>query len=160
MESTRPSHPNAEAIGRFYTAFQKRDPDGMIAEYHAQVRFSDPVFQDLQGDRARGMWRMLAERAKDIVLEFRDVDADDTMGGAHWEARYTFSATGRKVHNVIEARFGFHEGKIIEHVDSFDLWRWASMALGPTGKLLGWAPFVQNGIRKRALEGLDAFMAR
>jgi hypothetical protein len=34
------------------------------------------------------------------------------------------------------------------------------MALGPSGKLLGWAPFVQNGIRKRALEGLDAFIAR
>ncbi len=153
-------HPNAEAITRFYTAFARRDAEGMAAEYHADVRFSDPVFQDLRGDRARAMWRMLAGRAKDIALEFRDVEADDATGRAHWEARYTFSATGRKVHNVIDARFVFKDGKILEHIDTFDLWRWAGMALGPSGKLLGWAPFVQKGIRKRAIEGLDAFLAR
>jgi ketosteroid isomerase-like protein len=156
-------HPNAASITRFYTCFSKRDAEGMTAEYHRDVRFSDPVFQDLRGDRARAMWRMLTGRAKDMVLEFRDVEvdgADPTRGRAHWEARYTFSATGRKVHNVIDARFTFRDGKIADHVDTFDLWRWAGMALGPSGKLLGWAPFVQNGIRRRAVEGLDAFMAR
>lgn len=64
------------------------------------------------------------------------------------------------MHNVIDARFTFRDGKIIRHVDTFDLHRWSGMALGLTGKLLGWLPPVQNGIRKKALQGLDAFIAR
>ena len=39
-------------------------------------------------------------------------------------ATYTFSATGRTVVNRIRARFDFRDGKIVRHVDSFDLWRW------------------------------------
>jgi hypothetical protein len=64
------------------------------------------------------------------------------------------------VHNVIDARFTFRDGKIIRHVDTFDLYRWAGMALGFKGKLLGWLPPVQNGIRKKAAEGLDAYLAK
>jgi hypothetical protein len=105
------------------------------------------------------MWRMLAARVKDFRLEFRDVDADARAGRAHWEAWYTFSATGLPVHNVIDARFAFLDGKIQEHRDTFDLWRWAGMALGTKGKLLGWAPFVQGAIRKQAARGLDEWMA-
>lgn len=152
------THPNEELITRFYTSFQKRDAEGMCAAYHADVTFSDPVFVDLRGARARGMWRMLVERAKDIRLEFRDVTADDLTGSAHWEAWYTFSATGAKVHNVIDARFTFEGGLVKDHRDSFDLWRWASQALGAKGKLLGWAPPVQGAIRKNAQKGLDAWM--
>lgn len=64
------------------------------------------------------------------------------------------------MHNVIDARFTFRDGKIIRHVDSFDLHRWAAMALGPAGRLLGWLPPFQNGIRKKAAAGLDAYMAK
>jgi hypothetical protein len=95
-----------------------------------------------------------------LTVEYSGVSADDTTGRAHWEARYDFSATGRKVHNVIDARFEFADGKIIRHADTFDLWRWAGMALGPKGKLLGWLPPVQNAIRKTAMKGLDAFEAK
>jgi len=153
-------HPHAELVTRFYTSFAKRDPEGMLAAYHPDVTFSDPVFVDLHGDRARGMWRMLAARAKDIELEFRDVEADDAMGRAHWEARYTFSATGRRVHNVIEARFAFEGGLIKDHRDTFDLWRWSSQAFGLSGKLLGWSPLAKAAIRKNAARGLDEWMAR
>lgn len=150
-------HPNARLIETFYTSFQKRDAEGMVACYHPDVRFSDPVFHELVGARACAMWRMLCGRAKELEIEFRDVQADDRTGSAHWEARYLFSATGRKVHNVIEAKFELRDGKIVRHVDTFDLWRWAGMALGPRGKLLGWLPPVQRAIHAKAIAGLDEF---
>ena len=150
-------HPNALLIETFYTAFQKRDAEGMVACYHPDVRFSDPVFHELQGARAGAMWRMLCARAKDLEVEFRDVRADDRTGSAHWEARYLYSATGRNVHNVIDAKFEFRDDKIVRHADTFDLWRWAGMALGAKGKLLGWLPPVQQAIHKKALGGLEQF---
>ena len=85
---------------------------------------------------------------------------DGTTGSAHWDADYTFSVTGRRVHNAIDARFTFSGGKIVEHVDTFDLWCWMGMALGLKGKLVGWAPFAHNVLRKTAARGLDAWIEK
>ena len=142
-----------EIIESFYRAFQRRDAEAMAALYRDDVRFSDPAFGPLTGEHARNMWRMLAERASDLELEFRDV----TDSTAHWEARYTFSQTGRKVHNIIDARFEFKDGKIARHDDVFDFWRWSRQALGVPGLILGWSPMLQNAVRKKALAGLAAF---
>lgn len=154
------THPNSQLLETFYEAFARRDGEAMAACYAPDVQFSDPVFPDLRGPRAGNMWRMLTERAADFELTFRDVTADDRTGRAHWEATYTFSATGRRVHNVIDATFEFRDGKIVRHADRFDLWKWAGMALGLKGKLLGWAPPVQGAIRKLARRGLDAYEAK
>lgn len=151
-------HPNAELIAKFYTSFKNRDALGMAACYHPDVEFSDEVFPDLKGTRAGAMWQMLCERGKDLKIEFRDVVADDNTGRAHWEAWYTFSVTGRRVHNIIEARFEFHDGRIIRHRDTFDFWDWASQALGPKGWLLGWSSMVKKRVRAQAAENLEAFM--
>ena len=153
------NHPNAELITRFYRAFQQLDAEGMAACYADDVCFSDPVFQDLRGDEAVDMWRMLAARAQDFSLTFDQVQADDRQGSAHWVATYLFSQTGNTVVNRIEARFVFRDGKIVEHRDHFDLWRWARQALGLKGLLLGWAPPVQNAIRRQAGKGLRQFRA-
>jgi ketosteroid isomerase-like protein len=153
-------HPNAQLLTDFYAAFGRHDAEGMVACYAKDVAFSDPVFTDLHGDEARAMWRMLCERAKDLRLEASGIEADDTGGKAHWEAWYTFSATGAKVHNVIDAKFTFADGKVTVHRDSFDLRRWAAQALGLKGKLLGWLPPVQNAIRKQADAGLRAWMKK
>jgi ketosteroid isomerase-like protein len=153
-------HPNAALIHRFYTAMQARDAEGMAACYGADVHFSDPVFGSLRGDEAADMWRMLLSRAKDFQLAFDDVTADDHSGSAQWVARYTFSQTGRPVINRIQASFTFADGKIVRHEDRFDLWRWARQALGAKGLLLGWAPPVQQAIRKQAAAGLAAFRAK
>ena len=149
---------NAELITRFYTAFQKRDAEGMVACYAPEVTFSDPVFPALQGEGARGMWRMLCARGKDLRLEFSAVQADDRTGSAHWEAWYSFSATGRKVHNIIDASFTFSNGRIASHVDRFDLYRWSRQALGAKGELLGWTPLVQNAIRRTAARSLESYL--
>ncbi|HNP76912.1 MAG TPA: hypothetical protein PKM91_06725, partial [Cyclobacteriaceae bacterium] len=50
------------------------------------------------------------------------------------------------------------DGLIIQHKDSFDLWRWSGMALGLSGKLLGWTPMIQNRIRATAMGNLKKFM--
>ncbi len=235
-------HDNKRLIEDFYASFGRRDAEGMIACYAPDVVFSDPVFPHLvgeeafsmwrmlaeraadlrveasgieadettgrahwdayytfsatgcfvhnvvdarfeikngkivkhtdsfdlrrwasqalglKGERAKGMWRMLCERGKDLVVEYRDVAPDGSK--AHWEAHYTFSTTGRKVHNIIDAAFEFRDGKIVKHTDSFDLYRWTRLALGPVGTLLGWTPLLQGKLRKTAASGLDQFLER
>lgn len=148
------AHPNAELIQRFYSAFQRLDAETMAACYSADMKFSDPVFTDLRGAEAADMWRMLCSRAKDFSLTFDGIEADDRQGRARWVATYLFSASGRQVVNHIEARFVFRDGLIAEHRDQFDLWRWSRQALGGKGLLLGWAPPVQNAIRRQAAKGL------
>jgi len=153
------SHPNAELITRFYQAFQRQDAETMAACYADDVQFSDPVFTNLQGREAGDMWRMLTSRAQNFSLEFSNVEADDQRGSAHWVATYLFSGTGRTVVNRIQANFVFRDGKIVEHRDRFDLWKWSAQALGLKGALLGWTPLVQGAIRKQASKGLAAFRA-
>lgn len=143
-------HEHTQLIEDFYSAFQKLDGEAMSACYHPDIRFSDPVFPDLQGEAAGAMWKMLCSGAKSFELTFSDVQADDKHGSAHWEARYTFSATGRPVHNVISANFRFRDGKIVQHDDHFDFWKWSRMALGAPGVLLGWSPMLRNKVRSQA----------
>ena len=155
-------HPHAKLIESFYDAFKRRDAEAMAACYHPDIHFSDPVFPDLRGPRAGGMWRMLlAKKESDLVTEASGVTADESRGAAHWEARYSFPSvgTGRKVHNKIDAEFEFRDGKIIRHVDRFDLYAWTKMALGPVGFLLGWTPFFQKALRGKAIAQLDRFLA-
>jgi ketosteroid isomerase-like protein len=149
---------NAALIDRFYTAFAARDHEAMAACYAPDPSFSDPVFQDLRGPEVTAMWRMLCERGTDLDLSHSNVEADAERGSAHWDADYTFSATGRRVHNSIDANFRFRDGLISEHTDRFDLWAWSRQALGPVGVLLGWSPPVQGKIRSQARENLEKFM--
>lgn len=153
-------HANEALIRSFYEAFNRRDAAAMTACYAPDVRFRDPVFLDLEGPRAGAMWKMLCARGADLTVEASAFSADDAKGSAHWDARYTFTGTGRKVLNRIDAAFEFRDGRIVRHVDTFDLWRWASQALGPAGRLLGWTPLVQGKIRAQARAGLEQWIAK
>jgi ketosteroid isomerase-like protein len=153
-------HPNAQLISDFYAALDAHDATRMAACYAEDVAFSDPVFPRLRGDEARAMWRMLCERGRDLRVAASQIEAGDASGSAHWVADYTFSATGRPVRNRIDARFVFRDGRIVEHTDAFDLWRWAGMALGLKGSLLGWLPQVQASIRRKADASLRAFIEK
>lgn len=152
-------HSNVALIEHLYASFRKRDGAAMAACYLPDATFKDPVF-DLRGPEVPDMWAMFCERGGDLTLEWRDVRADDTAGSAHWEPRYTFSVTGRHVHNRIDSRFTFRDGKIATQVDSFSLWRWSRMALGGKGAALGWAPFVKQAIRGEARRNFDTWRAR
>lgn len=159
MSETTHSDENADLITRFYEAFNRLDAQAMAACYTDDVLFSDPVFGELRGRDAGDMWRMLTSRAKAFSLVFDQVHAEARTGSAHWVATYLFTQTGRTVINDIQARFVFRDGKICEHHDQFDLWRWSRQALGAKGALLGWTPMVQNAIRAQAHKGLKAFKA-
>lgn len=147
---------SASVIKAFYEAFSRRDAEGMVKHYADDVRFSDPVFTDLKGEDAKNMWRMLCERGKDLEVEPSNI----TDTSAHWDARYTFSASGRKVLNRIDATFTFEGDKIKTHTDVFDLWAWTRMALGVPGVLLGWTPFFQRALRGKALAGLHDWASK
>ena len=152
-------HPNAELLQRFYDAFARRDAEAMARCYTDEVVFEDPAFGELRGEEARGMWRMLCARAQDLTITASAIEADDVRGSAQWDALYTFTQTGRKVHNAIDARIAFRDGLIAEHRDRFDFWRWSRQALGPPGLLLGWTPLLRNKVRKQARANLARFMS-
>ncbi len=147
-------------INTFYTAFQKQDHETMNSCYHDDIIFQDPAFGELHGDDAKAMWTMLCQRAKDFSLEFSDIKVNGDKGSAHWEARYTFSQTGRTVHNIIDAEFEFKDGKIIKHTDHFDLHRWAGQALGLKGKLLGGTKFFKRKLQAQVKGTLKKFRGK
>ncbi len=147
-------------IERFYAAFAKRDHCTMAACYAALARFSDPVFPDLRGARIGLMWRMLCERASDLVISHGPARLAGQRWEADWEARYTYSATRRPVHNRIRASMYFEHGLIQDHEDHFDLYGWARQALGVKGLLLGWSPPLQRAIRTRARQALEGFIRK
>jgi ketosteroid isomerase-like protein len=149
---------NEDVIHSFYSAFQRKDYRTMQSLYHEEAVFSDPVFRNLNAGEVRAMWEMLLKASSDLRVEFTNIVVNDESGSCHWVAWYTFSKTGRKVHNVIDASFTFRDGRILTHRDSFDLWRWSAMALGPSGLLLGWTPLLRNKIRKLAAGNLTRFM--
>ena len=149
---------NKEIIEKFYLAFKNKEGEKMISCYHPDVMFSDPAFGVLKGDKAKEMWLMLLENGKDLSVSFSNIKADANGGSAHWEADYTFSRTGKKVHNSVDARFKFKEGLIIEHIDDFNLRRWASQALGLKGKILGGTSFFKRKLNQQAGERLRNFI--
>lgn len=144
----------------FYTAFAQRDAAVMGALYHPEARFSDPVFPDLDALHVRAMWRMLVEQGHDLCISFKVLHEDERKGHVRWEAFYTFSRTGRKVHNSIDSRFTFRDGLILTQRDSFSFWRWSRQALGWKGSLLGWTPVVRDKVRGMAAASLLKAMSK
>jgi hypothetical protein len=162
----RPPHRDAERVGKL----GRRNPRPLLDQPHRfeftraerpQIEMigSVPHGCQLRGEEPGAMWRMLTSRADDLRIQLVEHDADETTGTAHWLADYTFTQTGRKVHNDVQARFPFADGLIAEHDDSFGFHSWARQALGLPGLLLGWTPIIQGPVRRRARAGLDEFMA-
>lgn len=149
---------NQQLITKFYTAFQNKNYKGMQECYADSATFSDAVFVNLNASEVKAMWEMLCLRGKDLVLEFRDVKAQGNKVTAEWKAYYTFSATKRKVVNLIKADFIVENGKIVKHTDTFDFYKWSKQALGPAGYVLGWTNFFKNTVRKAARKSLNDFM--
>lgn len=149
---------HSDIIYKFYDAFANSDAETMVSYYHDQIEFEDPAFGKLKGDEAKNMWRMLIGRSKgDIKITFDNVRADENSGSAHWKAVYHYGPQKRRVINNIRAEFEFSDGKIIKHVDRFDLWKWSRQALGLPGFLLGWTSFLKNKIQKQTGKLLKSY---
>ncbi len=149
-------------INSFYQSFKNLDAEGMVVHYADDVEFSDPAFGTLKGERAKNMWRMLCEsqKGKDFKVEFSNIVEDENGGTAHWEAWYTFSQTGRKVHNKIDAKITIQNGKIIKHEDVFNSRAWASQAMGFKGWLLGGTSFFRKKLNATTNNLLDNWEAK
>lgn len=152
-------HPHESLVHQFYTAFSRGDYATMQSLYHPEATFHDPAFGQLNAQQTKAMWQMLLTGAKDLKVTFDQVSGDASAGRCTWQAWYTFSRTGRLVHNVVQAHFRFRDGLIIEHRDHFSLWRWSRQALGLSGWLLGWSPVVANKVNDTARRGLEKFMS-
>ena len=150
----------ASLIEQFYTAFQNLDAEKMAELYHPKVVFEDPAFGTLKGDRAKNMWRMLCKSSKELKITYSNVQFDNEKGSANWEAKYIFSKTKRKVHNLISAEFEFEDGKIIKHKDNFNLHKWAAQAFGLNGLLIGWTPQFKSKLNKETNKLLDIYERR
>lgn len=131
----------------------------MIACYHKEVFFYDPVFLSLEGVKVGAMWEMLLTSAKDLEVSYDRVEGADGYGSCEWTATYTFSPTGRKVNNKVRAHFFISDGKIAEHHDDFSLWKWSAQALGMKGLLLGWTSTLHQRVHQQARSSLEKFIA-
>ncbi len=150
---------NKELITRFYSAFQRLDYATMQDCYSADPIFNDPVFGILQGNDVKVMWEMLCKNARDFSLEFSNIELlDEEYATCQWVAHYTFSKTGRKVVNNIKAYMRIEDGKITEHTDKFDFWKWSRQALGLPGVLLGWSPYLQKKVHNNAMKGIEKIL--
>ncbi len=139
---------NSRIITEFYTAFQHLDAEHMVSFYSDDIEFTDPAFGTIKGDLAKNMWRMLCSNSKDLEIQFEITEVSETEVNAKWVAHYTFSKTKRTVVNHVVAHFEIENGKIIRHVDAFNLWKWSQQALGLPGWLLGWSSSFKKKFQK------------
>lgn len=152
---------NTELIEKFYTSFSNGNAEGMVSCYHADVVFQDPAFGTLKGQKANKMWEMLLSRRTDSTkITFENIQATSDHATAQWTAKYVYGDAKRKVINNVTANFKFKDGKIIEHIDTFNVWNWSKQALGFTGLLLGWTSFMKNKIQKTTNTQLTSYMSK
>ena len=130
----------------------------MGACYADDARFNDPAFPDLNAAEVRAMWKMLIGRSNDLRVKFNVVHEDERSGVCEWRAYYTFSRTGRQVHNIVRSEFVLRDGFIVQQQDRFDFWRWSRQALGVPGYLLGWSPLLKRRVQATAGEALQRAM--
>ncbi|NJS37181.1 MAG: nuclear transport factor 2 family protein [Brachymonas sp.] len=151
-------------ITELYSAFAALDTQRMARCYASNATFEDEAFSLKGQAEIMGMWGMLCDAVQakgrdQWKLMFSDVKTNGNTGSAHWEPIYLFSATGRIVHNIIDADFTFNEqGLILTHRDRFDFWRWSRQALGAPGLLLGWSPFLRSKVRQQANANLRKYL--
>ena len=149
---------NESIVSDFYTAFSRLDHAAMSELYSDDPIFNDPAFGVLQGEEVLAMWKMLCMNAKDFSLTYKNIECDGEYCTCNWTANYLFSKTGRRVVNNVKAHIRIQGGKITEHTDEFDIYKWSRQAFGLSGVLLGWSGYMKNKIRATAKGRLYAFM--
>lgn len=143
----------------FYTAFSNHNSSEMIKLYHDDVIFTDPAFGMLQGIRAKKMWEMLLANSKsDLNIQYEILDSSNEHATVSWIAKYKFGSQKRLVENHVIASLKVKQGKIVEHHDTFNIWKWSSQALGLSGRLLGWTGFMKKKVQQKTNRALDIYM--
>lgn len=146
----------ALVLEKLYTCLNDKDHAGMAACYHPDAVFRDIAFTLRGRKQIHAMWHMISE--SDLRASFTIRRVDGRVATVELVDDYTFSATGRRVHNVIRSDFHFVDGLIIEHLDSCSALRWGVQALGPVRGVMSW--LVPGARRKGAMAALGKFIAR
>jgi hypothetical protein len=94
--------------------------------------------------------------ATDIRAAFEVVHANEQEGRVNLVDDYTFTDTGRHVRNVIDSRFHFRDGLIVEHRDLCDAHAWGAMALGGVSGFLAGRIRLLRSLKANKL--LDKFI--
>jgi ketosteroid isomerase-like protein len=150
-----------ELLQKFYNSFSTGNAQAMMDCYHDNITFQDPAFGILKGDRAKFMWEMLlSKKDSDLKIDYKILKTDDNYGKVNWTARYNYGPKKRKVVNKVTANFEFKDGKIIKHTDDFNLWTWSKQALGTSGYLLGWSPYMRDQIQKKTGKLLSSYIEK
>ena len=129
-------HPNAALLHRLFNALNQHEHRTMASCYHSDATFRDIAFKLRNRTEIHSMWHMICEG--DIRATFEVVHANDQDGRVKLVDSYTFGATkeppkpGRPVRNVVDSRFLFQDGLIVQHHDFCDAREWARLALGGT----------------------------
>jgi ketosteroid isomerase-like protein len=156
-------HPNGLLLRRLFTALDVHDHPTMAECYAPAASFRDIAF-DLQGKpQIHAMWQMICSPGSDLRASFDVVHADDVEGRVALVDHYTFRDTGFKVRNVIDSRFRFENGLIVQHRDYCDAKAWAAMAFhgGFKGFMAGHFRFARSrGAAAKLKEFTDAQAAR
>jgi ketosteroid isomerase-like protein len=152
---------NAELIQHFYQSFANGAIEDMVNCYEDTATFEDPAFGQLKGEDVRNMCRMLHESSKgQLKVTFHSIQENKDSVSAKWIAEYVFSQTGRKVVNEIEAHFVVKNGKIVQHIDTFNLWKWSRQALGSTGFMIGYTSVFKKALQKKTHHLLRKFVQK
>lgn len=154
-------HSNTGLIQHFYQSFANGAIEDMVNCYDDSATFEDPAFGQLKGEDVRNMWRMLLESSKgQLKVTFDSIHENKENVFAKWKAEYVFSQTNRKVVNEIEAHFVVKNGKIIKHIDNFNLWKWSRQALGFKGFIIGYTSFFKKALHKKTHHLLRKFVQK
>ena len=150
-------HPNGVLLQRLFTALNQHDHRAMASCYQPEATFHDIAFDLPKMQSIPAMWHMICE-GTDIKATFEVIEANDFAGRVRLVDVYTFKknavTAGRPVRNVIDCRFRFRDGLIIEHSNSCDPRAWAAMAMGGAeGFLAGQFRFLRRLGAKKKLEG-------
>ncbi|MGJ5640632.1 nuclear transport factor 2 family protein [Formosa sp. S-31] len=151
-----------DLIISFYTAFNNLNPEGMVACYHPEVTFHDPAFGTLKGERAKNMWRMLckSQQGKAFKVQYSNIKVEGNEGSCDWNVSYIFGKPEKQVVNRVHAVFEFKDGLIYKHTDEFDLHKWAKLAMGFKGSLLGGTAYFKTKFQYKTNAKLDAFIKK
>ncbi|MFT6167362.1 MAG: hypothetical protein ACJAV5_001762 [Vicingaceae bacterium] len=130
----------------------------MTACYHDEVVFEDPAFGKLEGERAKGMWKMLLSKKaeSELTITFKVLNNEQ----CEWIANYKYGPNKRPVVNKVSASFEFQDGKIIGHTDHFSLWKWLQQALGTSGLVLGWSTLMKKKVQETTRNLLAKYIAQ
>jgi hypothetical protein len=156
-------HANGLLLRRLFTALDVHDHLTMAECYAPAATFRDIAF-DLKGKaEIHAMWRMICREGSDLRATFDVVHADDVEGRVALVDNYTYHDTGFKVRNVIDSRFRFENGLIVQHRDDCDPKAWAALAFRGSfkGFMAGHFRFARSrGAAAKLKEFTDAEAAR